>query len=227
MRFRIGILLLLSFGAVASAQPATPGPTRSEAPAEVSSQFDNQPIRSRSRESVALPATRPAESSLGIDRLLMSLAIVLGAIGGAWVLIRKIVQAPGAGTDNSPVRIVCRTPVHSRQSLVLIQVGNRLVLASDNGTQMAPLTQIDHPDEVAMLLGRLNRRGAEPVDSAFGKEMSDSADDFESKLEKGVAAGQKDPGIALVSLPQSTREDLSELSAKIRRLSRQFGGETT
>ena len=54
-----------------------------------------------------------------------------------------------AGEARGVVRVLSRTPVTPKQQVLLVQVGRRVLVVADNGTQMNPLSEITDPDEVA------------------------------------------------------------------------------
>ncbi len=94
--------------------------------------------------------------SNSVARVIASLGLVIGLI-----LLFKVVMKRGAGLlgqggrPSGVIEILARYPLGRKQSLVLIKIARRVLLVHQNGAQMATLSEVAEPMEVAALLGRI------------------------------------------------------------------------
>ena len=158
--------------------------------------------------------TRSASSlpSVPFSNLLKSLALVLGLILALCWAAKKVLRLPGAAGQQGPIQVVHRMMLAPKQHLLLIQIGQRIVLVANCGTQLNTLCEITHPDEIAALLSQTRSRVAEkPFAAWFGKargRFEKTADD------DGSLPEITEPNIS------ATREDVSSLLEKVRLLSK-------
>jgi flagellar biosynthetic protein FliO len=81
------------------------------------------------------------------------LVIVLLVVGALFLLVRR--WAPSVrSTGGDVLRIVARTAVGPRQSVLLVRVGRTFVLLGATPDRIEALGAIDDPDEVADLVAR-------------------------------------------------------------------------
>ncbi|NOX59734.1 MAG: FliO/MopB family protein [Planctomycetes bacterium] len=115
----------------------------------------------------------------------IALFVVLGLIGAVAAAFRRWV--PAARTANiEHLRIVGRTAISSKQSVVLLHVGKRIVLLGATADAVNMLSEITDEAEVAMLLGRgeSTRIETNEFDSALAREFEqyESADTPDTSL---------------------------------------------
>jgi flagellar biogenesis protein FliO len=100
----------------------------------------------------------------GAARVVLSLATVVGLILLVYYMARRMGggHALGGigGASAQPIRVISRVAISSKQRLLLIQVGRRVIVVADNGQRIEPLCEIDGPDEVEELLGQCETRRA-------------------------------------------------------------------
>ena len=140
-----------------------------------------------------------------------------------------MIRSTGKQRTSSAIQVVSRSALSPRQQLVLVQVGRRLVLVGSSGSEMNPLCQIDDPDEVAEVLGQVSRdKGGKSFRAMVGRagknydrgapaartRDDDETDDAETGAE--TSADVIDPSTV------TTREELSGLMDRVRRISQQF-----
>ncbi|MCK4658345.1 MAG: flagellar biosynthetic protein FliO [Phycisphaerae bacterium] len=117
---------------------------------------------------------------------LLVLTSVLGLILLVSYVARRYVPAVRA-LGGGALRVMQRTPLSSKQSLALIQVGRRMVLIGITPDQISTLSVIDDPEECAHLRVSTNT-GAKTADSNFDKVLSAEADKFDRQpLETAIA----------------------------------------
>lgn len=176
----------------ASAKPpsdpvAAPIAPPTAVPVAPAGQFDDQSIRrhgtdepATSMPSTALPGT--TAPSVGVLRVVLSLSgVVILILALRWIA-HKIFPTAGIGRATRAIQVLSRTPLGPRQQLILVQIGRRLVLVGDSGTNLSPLCQISNPAEVASLTGEIRGEqlaAGRRFSSAFGRaseQFEDSAD---------------------------------------------------
>lgn len=140
---------------------------------------------------------------------------------------KKIFPAAIAARGQT-VRVLARCPLAPRQQVLLIQVGKRIVVAADCASHLTSLCQITDADEVASLLGEIQRDRQSPIATPFTAWFSRAAEAFgneEGGAEKEVTETEAPAGEAADdSTDDSTRQEIRSLTAKVRDLARQFGG---
>ncbi|MBS3821382.1 MAG: FliO/MopB family protein [Phycisphaerae bacterium] len=94
-------------------------------------------------------------------QMLLALAIVVGLIIALrWAIGRLGGQT--ASTESDVLRVVSRTAVTTKQELVLVRMGGRLVLVGRSPAGMARLGEVDDPAEVERIVaGKAAREQAE------------------------------------------------------------------
>ncbi|MGH7213608.1 MAG: FliO/MopB family protein [Tepidisphaeraceae bacterium] len=223
-------------GAAGTTQPA-PSPVQAMrvAPAPADSELLTRRSPGETAGAAKPVATPKAPtSSYDLPRVLLALGIVIALIFvlrwlGRWMFGGNVAQR-----STRAIQVVSRSMVSPKQQLLLVQVGNRLVLVGDAGTQMNPLCEISDPDEVAALLGQIRAEKGELVTKAFGsifgraKEKFDAAQGPTASEEESLrVAGTVDLTVGDDASPARTsgrddRNDIEGLMTKVRSLSRQF-----
>jgi flagellar biogenesis protein FliO len=159
-------------------------------------------------------------------RLAMSMAIVLSLIFILrWVARRffpNIAHTRGSGV----VRVLIRSPVTTKQQVVLLQVGRRVLVVADNGAQMNSLAEIADPDEVAELVGKLSNNHR-TENGAFDREFGKAREGFDSDQTNSIAQ-MPDPEHTDIPTPieQSATDaqgEIKGLMARVRGLAKQLG----
>jgi hypothetical protein len=148
------------------------------------------------------------------------------------------------------VQVLSRTVLSPKQQLMLVRVGRRLIVVADSGGQMAPLSEITDPDEVAALVGQVKDEKLSAAAPAFGGLLGRVRRGMEAAGAAGDRDGDSDnesgrdgedmPRIADADrLPRSddqdesdgeadaddpARQEINGLLAKVRLISHQFKG---
>jgi flagellar biogenesis protein FliO len=186
-----------------------------------------------------VPVTPSAKSSTDprpmLDLDSGHIALALASVIGLILLLRyvgnRFFPAMIVAGRGQTVRILARCPLAPRQQVVLIQIGRRIVVAGDCGSQLTSLCQITDADEVASLLGEIQREKSTPISTpftswfksaahAFGAHDDETSDDSNEKADltgDNVDISSDDPS------PLAARAELEGLSEKVRDLARQLG----
>lgn len=105
-------------------------------------------------------------------RVIMALAVVIGLLMAVRVMLRKGVGMGGAaGRPSGVLQILARFPIARGQSLVVLQLGRRIVLLHQSSAGMRTLSEISDPDEVANLLSRMEAGSSGREAERFGSML--------------------------------------------------------
>lgn len=202
-----------------------------------STSFDELPIRhpgdgaANGGSPVGGSSNTPVTSapSLEAPRVLLALALVVGLIFALRWAARRFFVTPGAASGSSAVEVLSRSAFSPRQQVVLIRVGRRVLVVSDNGQQLSSLAQISEPDEVAALLGQVRERAGTSPSKAFGnlfQRFSATPDEAEEDLPPTRDPDRSETKTDVSTDPAAvaaTRAELGNLMEQVRLVSRQLG----
>ena len=175
----------------------------------------------------------PPPAGFGLRKVALSLGAVLGLIFLLYWLIRQVFPAVAASRSSQAVRVLSRSVLAPKQQVLLLQVGKRVIVVGDSGTQMNPLAQIDDPDEIAALVGQIEaeKRPLAPAFGGFFGKAKSSFDALESDPKPEAADARADEEDDEESEPErppaelglsTARGELSGLMDKVKELSQQF-----
>lgn len=156
---------------VAATQPAAATTNPPPAPAVAAGKFDKVPIQRAGGDAAKSNGSGSSASSGGASdagRVVAALAAVLGLIFFLKWGSRKLFALPAAGRSTGTVRVLTRSVLAPRQQVMLLQVGRRVLVVADSGSQMTNLCAITDPDEVAALLGQIRSEKEAASANAFG-----------------------------------------------------------
>jgi flagellar biogenesis protein FliO len=165
----------------------------------------------------------PTSTGMDATRVVLSLLLVIAII----FLLRWIAQqyfgAPSTKRSSRAVQVLSRSMIAPKQHVLVLQVGRRLIVVGDSGTQMNPLCEITDEDEIASLMGQLKQDKADPVTRAFGSFFGKAEKEYDGEAADTQlrASGSTDPAVD----PElaTTRAELSGLIEKVRSVSKQIG----
>ena len=216
--FIMAVVPLLQ-GAGPATQPSTQ-PAVANLPASI---YDNRPVGFRTSDSTRGAAAKTdraaGDSSFGYTRWILSLGVVLGLIFAAKYAGKHLMglqPAMGGGAIN----VLCRQNLAPRQQLLLVQVGRRVVLVANAGSQMNTLTEISDPDEIAEIVAQANKRRVLAA-ASFGSLFGKAADAYEVPPEETPATPLREeaPAGAAGTELSAARTELSNLLQKVRLVS--------
>jgi flagellar biogenesis protein FliO len=181
---------------------------------------DGQPNSPSSRQSSATSAN-PTLSPFDARRVVFALALVLILFFALrWAVKRYFPNV--AGASNGIVRVLSRSPLTPKQHVLLVQVGKRVLVVADNGTQMNSLSEITDADEVALLVGQAAARA--PAKETFDAKFDKAQENYDEK----PAAQVGESGEVVVE-PQDEQSlglksgEIEGLMEKVRSLAKQLG----
>lgn len=212
------MLILLSYGFTLAASAAAP----------VSAAIDPDSIEIRSGAGgAAYSATQPAAMpSLGVDitRMFLALIIVIALILLARWVVKRFYQGAISTGGTRVVQVLNRTVLAPRQQVLLLQVGRRVVVVGESNGSLTTLAQIDDPDEIAQLVGKLNDENTHRS-AAFGglfgraqRKMEDDSPSAATSETLNGDAGAADPAA-------EARSELSGLLEKVKSIRSQMGSQ--
>jgi len=165
----------------------------------------------------------PAPTDLDGGRVAIALAAVIALIfllrwGG-----RKMFPLAVAPGRSGVVKVLLRCPLAPRQQILLLQVGRRILVTADCASQLTNLCQITDADEVAALLGALQKEKTSPA-TAFTSWIAQAREAFGPDGDENETAEPKAPNLD-VELPAlgEQRRDIADLTHKVRDLARRLG----
>lgn len=209
---RLGMMMLL---AVCCAAPVAAWAQTSR-PAVVDAYTDVPlPTRRAAATQAAGAGSKATSSSDPLDtkRVVLAMAVVLGAIFAAHLVWRRLGMPGGGSKASGALQVVSRMTISPKQQLLLVRVGRRCVLVANSGAQMSALCEIGDPDEVAGLLGESAPQKASSFDEVLGGESQRFEEDVEAQE---AHAAEEEQALS------ATRDELSGMMEKVRGLSKQF-----
>ena len=225
------LAICFAFGpsSVASAESA-PAPTPPAAPIVVDAHAGKTIHRDNPQ---AIPTGKPAAvptSSYQFDsgQVIVALAGVIGLIFALRQIGRHYFPAAIASGRSGAVKVLARCPLAPRQQVLLIQIGRRIVVASDCASQISSLCQITDPDEVAALIGQIQQEkigsGVSPFTSWFKRAGDVYEDEKVSPAEMNRTnmdmANADMAGIETNEMPDAA--SIRQLTEKVRDVARQL-----
>jgi flagellar biogenesis protein FliO len=216
------LMFMLAAAGIVSAQTTRPAPVSDyagqmirrgggpEAPTTARASSTAEPIPAKSRG---------PQQFLDLPRVLLSLVIVLAIVFVLRWIVRKLLPNTVGARKAAIVKVLARSPVTTRQQVLLLQVGKRVLVVADNGTQMNPLSEITDSDEVATLIGQLSPAAAADRE-AFNAALGEAEKDYEAEQSSDEPKRPPDPIHA--DEPPANLE-LSGLMEKVRGLAKQLG----
>jgi flagellar biogenesis protein FliO len=108
----------------------------------------------------------------------VSLAVVLGLIGGgAWLLRRLMPQVRRSG-GSGPVHVLSTTYLSPKQNLSLVRCGQRVILIGVTTEHISPLAVMDDQSEISLLMSML-RDGKDQPTGRFDEGLDRATGQFE------------------------------------------------
>lgn len=173
----------------------------------------------------------PTASIIDIPRVLTALGIVVGLIFALRYLAKRFIPGIPNARSTSAVRLLGRSMITPKHQVLLLQVGRRIMVAADNGTQLTPLGEIHDPEEVALVLGQLDASKQESISSAFGALVSGARERFMNQTPAAFEPLSQSQNLSDDARADNTvpapddpgaRSELTNLMNKVRLLSQQF-----
>lgn len=217
--------VIATLGILASVAPlhaAETAPTT--APAAVANPVESMPIRrnAASGDSGKSAASDRGSAGFGFWRVFWALAIVLGAILAMRYAGKRFFGLQAPGTAAGPMRILARQTVSPKQQLMLVQVGKRLLVIANCGSQMSMLCEIRDDQEILDIVAQVKQSKPPTPGASFWSLIRREESQYEQPKSAPAAVAdasttqQADPEIA------ATQEELAGLLGKVKAISRTF-----
>jgi flagellar biosynthetic protein FliO len=158
-------------------------------------------------------------SSINMTRWGLSLGVVIGIILLMAYLSKRMMNPGGKGGADA-MTVLARQNISPRQQLMLVQVGRRVVMVGNSGSQMNALAEITDPDEIADVMNRCNRRKKAAAE-AFTDLFSKAERDFDPSVEEKAVAEENSS--AADSQLIKTKNELTNLLEKVRGMTKKNG----
>ncbi len=97
----------------------------------------------------------------------------------AWI-VKKSLSGRRVLTSSSVIEVLSRTALSSKQSLVLVRMGRRLLLLGVTNDEMHTLCLVDDPDQVAMLVGEVAGERPGSMTQAFARAFEEESQEYEN-----------------------------------------------
>ena len=145
-------------------------------------------------------------------RVATSLAGVLALIVILFMAARKFLPRGAfanhvAGSGNGAIHVLARTAISSKQRIILLQVGRRILIVADGGPSLTTLAEIDDPAEAAALIAQLQ---SEKPGGSFSSALTGAMDRFRSAQKRD----EPQPDLS------SMREEIEGLAKRVRGMAR-------
>jgi len=144
-----------------------------------------------------------------VIRMLVYLAVVVVCIYAVVYFIRRYVPSARYMFGSGVLKVVGRTYVSSKQSILLIKVGSRFVVVGVTGATITPLAEISDAEEVRRLTEELTAQGGRKSADSFKKALTDADKDYAGREE---ASKPENPGESALS---DVRQELDALRNKV------------
>lgn len=204
---------LFLFGAMSlAAAPITASPSDS-----ILIRSNQAGARGSATQPVAMPSL-----SFDVTRMLLALVIVIGLIYLARWLLKRFYDGGTTPAGNKVVQVLNRTLLAPKQQVLLLQVGKRVIVVGESNGVFTTLSQIDDPDEIAQLVGRLHEEKSgrsSAFGGLFGHAQAKMADTRPDDEESRPAPG----GVDLPAPEDEPKSELSSLLEKVRTIRNQMG----
>jgi flagellar biogenesis protein FliO len=105
----------------------------------------------------------------GTLELLWPLLLVLGAIGGATFVIRKVAPRSNRLGGGGVIDVLASHYLSSKQSLCLVRLGRRAVLIGVTPERITPVAEITQPEELAEIVSGAERKRPNSFTSTFAR----------------------------------------------------------
>lgn len=211
--------ILCCFGPAVAQQPA------SEATTEVAKE-DTELDQSKTvgefvNEDVSV-STRKGFEELGpmaVVKMLFWVVVITVAIYGGARLLKRYVPAARNMFGTGTLKVVGRTFLSPKQSILLVKVGGRMVVVGVTPTGMTALAEIRDSEELEYISREIDGSGKDGGSKEFQEDLKEASKEFESGqelLESTSPSAQFARGEAKqVELVDGIRSELDSISRKI------------
>ncbi|MGQ9649211.1 MAG: flagellar biosynthetic protein FliO [Phycisphaerae bacterium] len=127
---------------------------------------------SRGQHNAGLWSARDLWPLLSVLALIMVLA---------WI-VKKCLSGRNSLISQGAVEVLSRTALSSKQSLVLVRMGRRLLLLGVTNEDINALCVVEDPDQVAMLVGEVASGRPGSITSQFAREFAEESLAYDKQM---------------------------------------------
>jgi flagellar biosynthetic protein FliO len=153
------------------------------------------------------------------------LAVVLGVFAVAAILLKK--AWPGKRLlMGSSMKIISRTAISSKQTLMMVKLGSRILVLGVTPDQINTLCVVEDPHQVALMLGEAVSDQPSSMTQAFAQAFRDESHAYEGRREQHAEADTYEPQArsnreTVSNRPAESDEQLRGLLEKVRKMNRE------
>ena len=212
--------------------------------------FESQSIRRPSDTGRAVPngATAPRTSSnqsgvWDFSKAVLSLICVIAVVLGMAWLWKMFLNGTRGQKSPGAIQVLSKTNISPRQSVMLMQVGRRLLVVGTGGTDMNTLCQIENPDEVSEMLAKVRleksagnigfRRLFTKAESQFKNDQTSDTgvsnpvdmsmnEDRPAQRRPVFKIGRAGESDAFDSIGRDDNNDIESLTERVRKMAEKF-----
>jgi flagellar biosynthetic protein FliO len=122
-----------------------------------------------------------------VVKMLLWLVVVVACIYAAVYFIRRYVPTARTMFGGGVMKVVGRTYVSSRQSILMVKVGSKFVMVGVTGANLTALSEITDPEEVRKLTDEISAQGGRGIRGSFRKALSREGKKYAGATETGGA----------------------------------------
>lgn len=170
-------------------------------------------------------ASAPA-GFLDFGRVVLALGAVIAIVLLLKYAARLLFPSAVGARGGKAVHVLSRSMISPKQQVMLMQVGQRLLVVGDCGSQMNTLCEITDPDEVASIIGQASQDRRDPISGGFASLFRRAGQQYSGENTVSQDAGAtSDKPVSDVEPSDlaSTRREVQGLMNRVRGLSQQFG----
>lgn len=184
--------------------------------------LETQAIK-RNRPQSDVPAnSQPAPSANNAipskERAVAALVAVLGLIALTVFIFRYFAQRQRLTPGGRAIHVVARMGIGPKQSLCLVKLADRILLVGLSPNHMATLDTINDPEQVARLLGQVEKGRPDSISASFDKVFAKETGEYHD--EAGAHDVEETPLVDSHGQWHRARHEVTSLLDKVKGLSR-------
>lgn len=173
-------------------------------------QFDQQPLGAPPQARETDPAKLDSETSAGNYWLqtMFALGIVIALIFVLRWFLRRMSGTASVTGGAGLVEVLARTPIGHKTQILFLRVNERVIVAGQTPAGMNTLAEFDHPDDIAMMLQKVEASRPTSITQSFSSLLGQLDSNEDGRRDAGLDDSEH--------LIDRTREGLSGLARRIR-----------
>lgn len=111
-------------------------------------------------------------------RDMLPLGVVLGLIVAVGIVFKRFLPGRRLLAGGGAIEVLARSVISSKQSMVLVRLGRRLLLVGVSPEQLNTLCIVEDPEQVAGLLGEVASHQPNSISEAFRRSFAEEAEQY-------------------------------------------------